>query len=120
MFKDWTKLVLTRMVFLKVSYRRVSSTRLSTGDSYASYIIAEFLEETIRKLYDPSLNLFRSTKDQRLYPSPTSYLTENHLQLFDFAGKLLGKAVYEVRRPQCHYSIMNHDHSYTILTDNHS
>ncbi len=56
----------------------------------------EFLEETVRKLFDPSLNLFRSTKDQRLYPSPTSYLTDNHLQLFEFAGKLLGKAVYEV------------------------
>jgi hypothetical protein len=59
-------------------------------------VIVEFLEETVRKLFDPSLNLFRSTKDQRLYPSPTSYLTDNHLQLFEFAGKLLGKAVYEV------------------------
>lgn len=56
----------------------------------------EFLEEVVKKLFDPSLNLFRSTKDQRLYPSPTSYLTDNHLHLFEFAGKLLGKAVYEV------------------------
>ncbi|XP_046442108.1 ubiquitin-protein ligase E3B-like [Daphnia pulex] len=58
-------------------------------------VFKEFLEETVRKLFDPSLNLFRSTKDQRLYPSPTSYLTDNHLHLFEFAGKLLGKAVYE-------------------------
>ena len=59
-------------------------------------IFAEFMEETVRKVFDPSLNLFRLTKDQRLYPSPTSYLTDNHLQLFEFAGKLLAKAVYEV------------------------
>lgn len=61
--------------------------------------ISEFVEETVRKVFDPSLNLFRLTKDQRLYPSPTSYLTDNHLQLFEFAGKLLAKAVYEVTHP---------------------
>lgn len=60
--------------------------------------VSEFVEETVRKVFDPSLNLFRLTKDQRLYPSPTSYLTDNHLQLFEFAGKLLAKAVYEVTR----------------------
>lgn len=34
--------------------------------------------------------------DERLYPSPTSYIHENYLQLFEFVGKMLGKAVYEV------------------------
>lgn len=33
--------------------------------------------------------------DERLYPSPTSYIHENYLQLFEFVGKMLGKAVYE-------------------------
>lgn len=31
--------------------------------------------------------------DERLYPSPTSYIHENYLQLFEFVGKMLGKAV---------------------------
>ena len=31
----------------------------------------------------------------RLYPSPTSHLTDNHLALFEFVGKMIGKAVYE-------------------------
>ena len=35
--------------------------------------------------------------NERLYPSPTSYIHENHLQLFEFVGKMLGKAMYEVR-----------------------
>lgn len=31
-----------------------------------------------------------------LYPSSTSYVQENHLSLFEFVGKMLGKALYEV------------------------
>lgn len=58
-------------------------------------LFLEFLEETMRKVLDPSLNLFAVTTEQRLYPSPTSNIHENHLSLFEFAGKMLGKAVYE-------------------------
>jgi ubiquitin-protein ligase E3 B len=46
-------------------------------------------------VFDPSLNLFRTTADERLYPSPTSRLQDDHLQLFEFVGRMLGKAVYE-------------------------
>jgi len=31
-----------------------------------------------------------------LYPSATSHIHENHLSLFEFVGRMLGKAVYEV------------------------
>ncbi len=55
----------------------------------------EFLEETIKKVFDPCLNLFCATRDERVYPSPTSHLTDNHLALFEFVGKMIGKAVYE-------------------------
>lgn len=58
-------------------------------------VFKEFLEDTIQRVFDPSLNLFRSTSEQRLYPSPTSRLHEEHLSLFNFVGKMLGKAVYE-------------------------
>lgn len=58
-------------------------------------VFKEFLEETINKVFDPSLNLFKMTTENRLYPSPTSYMNENHLQLFEFVGRMLGKAVYE-------------------------
>jgi ubiquitin-protein ligase E3 B len=59
-------------------------------------IFTEFLEETIKRVFDPSLNLFRTTDEQRLYPSPSSHIQENHLNLFEFVGRILGKAVYEV------------------------
>lgn len=59
-------------------------------------VFKEFLEETIKKVFDPSLNLFKATSENRLYPSPTSSMQDNHLQLFEFVGRMLGKAVYEV------------------------
>ncbi|KAM0725175.1 Ubiquitin-protein ligase E3B [Formica fusca] len=58
-------------------------------------VFKEFLEETIKRVFDPSLNLFRATSENRLYPSPTSFMQDNHLQLFEFVGRMLGKAVYE-------------------------
>lgn len=59
-------------------------------------VFKEFLEETLHRVFDPSLNLFRVTSDQRLYPSPSSNLQDNHLLLFEFLGKMLAKAIYEV------------------------
>ncbi|XP_076654428.1 ubiquitin-protein ligase E3B isoform X2 [Halictus rubicundus] len=58
-------------------------------------VFKEFLEETTKKVFDPSLNLFKTTSENRLYPSPTSSVQDNHLQLFEFVGRILGKAVYE-------------------------
>lgn len=58
-------------------------------------VFKEFLEETITRVFDPGLNLFKVTSEQKLYPSSTSYIQENHLALFEFVGKMLGKAVYE-------------------------
>lgn len=63
-------------------------------------VFKEFLEETIKRVFDPSLNLFKTTNDQRLYPSPTSQLQDNHLQLFEFVGRMLGKN-------RCSYQISN-------------
>lgn len=58
-------------------------------------VFKEFLEDTIKRVFDPALNLFCSTSEQRLYPSPTSRLHEDYLSLFNFVGKMLGKAIYE-------------------------
>ncbi|CAH0555010.1 unnamed protein product [Brassicogethes aeneus] len=58
-------------------------------------VFKEFLEENIKRVFDPALNLFKATSEERLYPSPTSYMQDNHLQLFEFVGRMLGKAVYE-------------------------
>ena len=80
-------------------------------------VFKEFLEETIKKVFDPGLNLFSSTSEERLYPSPTSHITDNHLDLFEFVGKMIGKAVYEgivVDVPFASFfltQILGHDHN---------
>lgn len=61
-------------------------------------VFKEFLEDVISHAFDPQLNLFKLTAggdEQRLYPSPTSFIHENHLLLFEFVGKMLAKALYE-------------------------
>lgn len=40
-------------------------------------------------------DLDQVTENRTLYPSPISDRTENYLYLFNFIGKMLGKAVYE-------------------------
>lgn len=105
-------------------------------------VFKEFLEEIIKKVFNPALNLFKVSEawgetaewaspyllptliwrtlfyvfmqttsgNERLYPSPTSYIHENHLQLFEFVGKMLGKAVYEV-----HHEGNVHCDSWSVL-----
>ncbi|RNA43855.1 ubiquitin- ligase E3B isoform X2 [Brachionus plicatilis] len=58
-------------------------------------VFKEFLQQTIQNLLNPEFNLFKLTSDQFLYPSAASYFVEDHLQMFQFAGKLIAKAVYE-------------------------
>jgi len=40
-----------------------------------------------------------------LYPSPTSYLQDSHLALFEFVGRMLGKAIYEVGVQRVHLEL---------------
>ncbi|KAK6741412.1 hypothetical protein RB195_009332 [Necator americanus] len=58
-------------------------------------VFKEFLELTIKQVFDPALNLFHSTAAGVLYPSSTSSVHEDHLALFQFVGRILAKAVYE-------------------------
>jgi ubiquitin-protein ligase E3 B len=41
------------------------------------------------------LKIFKVTDEQQLYPSPSSYYVDEHLRLFEFAGKIFAKSIYE-------------------------
>uniref|UniRef100_A0A915Q147 HECT-type E3 ubiquitin transferase n=1 Tax=Setaria digitata TaxID=48799 RepID=A0A915Q147_9BILA len=58
-------------------------------------VFKEFLELTLKHVFNPDLNLFKCSPNRQLFPSPTSDLHENHLALFQFVGRMLAKAVYE-------------------------
>ncbi|CAJ0587122.1 unnamed protein product, partial [Mesorhabditis spiculigera] len=58
-------------------------------------VFKEFLEITLRQVFDPALSLFGTGSSGQLYPSATSSINEDHLSLFNYVGRLLAKAVYE-------------------------
>ncbi|ODN04927.1 Ubiquitin-protein ligase E3B [Orchesella cincta] len=80
-------------------------------------VFKEFLEETINTVFNPSLNLFKGTTENLLYPSPMSFVHENHLQLFEFVGKMLAKAIFEGIVVDVHFApfflslMLGHQHS---------
>jgi ubiquitin-protein ligase E3 C len=60
-------------------------------------LFKEFLTELLTACFHPDLGLFRSTDSNYLYPNPDSALLDlpvDHLQLFHFVGRVVGKALY--------------------------
>lgn len=50
----------------------------------------------ISEAFEPNYGLFSSTKTNSFYPSATSIVHgRNHILLFEFIGKAIGKALYE-------------------------
>ena len=60
-------------------------------------LFKDFMENLVKEGFNPEIGLFRTTPEQKLYPSPAaSSAVPNALALFEFLGKMLGKAMYEV------------------------
>ncbi|KAF1805933.1 hypothetical protein FB192DRAFT_1340530 [Mucor lusitanicus] len=56
----------------------------------------DFLTMMIAEAFEPNYGLFSSTKTHSFYPSATSSVHgRHHIQLFEFIGKAIGKALYE-------------------------
>ena len=61
-------------------------------------LFKEFMECLVKEGFDPNAALFKPTSDNRLYPNPAAQgLVPNAMALFEFLGRMLGKAMYEVR-----------------------
>jgi ubiquitin-protein ligase E3 C len=62
-----------------------------------------FLDAFMKAAFDPIYGLFVPTTEQLLTPNPASaYVATNHLQLFNFFGKMLGVAIYNVSNCFCY------------------
>ena len=59
-------------------------------------LFKEFVDAFAKAAFDPMFGLFIPTSSQLLSPNPASHIVPNHLQYFNFIGKMLGKALYEV------------------------
>lgn len=79
-----------------IRVKMVNEFGLSEAGIDQDGVFKEFLLDVIKKLLNPEFNLFQVTdSDQQLYPSASSFYLEDHLRMFEFVGKLIGKAVYE-------------------------
>ena len=61
-------------------------------------LFKDFWNDLAALAFDPNFALFRATPDELLYPSPASALAHGeaeHLRLFAFVGRVLGKALFE-------------------------
>jgi len=74
----------------------VSEMGLAEAGIDRTGVFKEFLEETVAKAFDLNRGLFVLTPTQRHCPSAASGLADpSHLRLFEFIGRMLGKALYE-------------------------
>lgn len=56
----------------------------------------EFLHLVAKIGFNPDLGLFIPNWQHQLYPNPGSALvSENHLQMYEFLGRMLGKILYD-------------------------
>ncbi|WKY00424.1 hypothetical protein Q1695_014905 [Nippostrongylus brasiliensis] len=88
-------LLSTRALKSTIRVKFVNQQGLDEAGIDQDGVFKEFLELTIKQVFDPALNLFRSAAAGVLYPSATSSVHEDHLALFQFVGRILAKAVYE-------------------------
>jgi len=59
-------------------------------------VFKEYLIELITLVFGPSFGLFKANPNEDLFPNPMSRdLQPSHLQLFEFLGRMFGKAMYD-------------------------
>lgn len=59
-------------------------------------LFKDFMESITKAAFDIQYGLFKETPDHLLYPNPASHMMhDEHLQYFEFLGKILGKAMFE-------------------------
>ena len=63
-------------------------------------LFKDFMENLVKQAFDPFFGLFLSTSDNRMYPNPNAHLAVGQAtQAFEYIGKMVGKALYEVSCP---------------------
>eukprot|EP00584_Thalassiosira_punctigera_P027188 CAMPEP_0172577912 /NCGR_PEP_ID=MMETSP1067-20121228/138470_1 /TAXON_ID=265564 ORGANISM="Thalassiosira punctigera, Strain Tpunct2005C2" /NCGR_SAMPLE_ID=MMETSP1067 /ASSEMBLY_ACC=CAM_ASM_000444 /LENGTH=378 /DNA_ID=CAMNT_0013370605 /DNA_START=436 /DNA_END=1573 /DNA_ORIENTATION=+ len=88
-------------------------------------LFKEFWTDLSTLAFDPNYALFKNTEGSLMYPNPSSKMAHgsDHVVLFEFLGRILGKALYEgiTIQPQFAHlflSFLRGDHTYLhLLTD---
>jgi E3 ubiquitin-protein ligase HUWE1 len=72
----------------------------------AGGVTREWFQVLSRQMFDPSYALFIPVSSDRttFHPNQLSSINEEHLMFFKFIGRIIGKALYEGRVLDCHFS----------------
>lgn len=72
----------------------------------AGGVTREWFGALSRQMFDPNYALFNPVASDRttFHPNPLSEINPEHLTFFKFIGRIIGKALYEGRVLDCHFS----------------
>ncbi|KAI6822205.1 putative E3 ubiquitin-protein ligase [Hortaea werneckii] len=72
----------------------------------AGGVSREWFGSMARQMFNPDYALFNPVASDRttFHPNPHSDVNEEHLSFFKFIGRIIGKALYEGRLLDCHFS----------------
>ena len=72
----------------------------------AGGVTREWFQVLSRQMFNPDYALFTPVASDRttFHPSNKSKINEEHLMFFKFIGRIIGKALYEGRALDCHFS----------------
>jgi ubiquitin-protein ligase E3 B len=93
-FKQISKLT-DAQVKIAVKIEFINTFGLKEAGIDQSGVFKEFLGEICKQAFNPDLNLFQSAANGTFCISPNSSYHGNHLQIFFFIGRILGKALYD-------------------------
>jgi E3 ubiquitin-protein ligase HUWE1 len=72
----------------------------------AGGLTREWFQVLVQQIFNPNYALFNPMASDRLtyHPNPLSGINDVHLSYFSFVGRVIGKAMYESRPLDCHFS----------------
>ncbi|KAJ5037929.1 uncharacterized protein L3040_006805 [Drepanopeziza brunnea f. sp. 'multigermtubi'] len=90
-----------QMKFGKLSIRFHGEEGVDAGG-----VTREWFQVLSRQMFDPGYALFVPVSSDRttFHPNHSSSINEEHLMFFKFIGRIIGKALYEGRVLDCHFS----------------
>jgi E3 ubiquitin-protein ligase HUWE1 len=72
----------------------------------AGGVTREWFQVLVKQMFNPNYALFNPVASDRttFHPNPFSSINGEHLTFFKFIGRIIGKALYESRVLDCHFS----------------
>ena len=85
----------------------------------AGGVTREFFSELARQIFNPDYALFRTSALDRItyQPNRSSWVNPDHLQYFEFVGRIIGKAIVDGRLLDCYFTRSFYKHILGIPVD---